>query len=195
MKKSIVFGMAGAAVGLFASLSQANASINLILNPTFNTSDFTDWSVTGASAAVVPSAGTGFSNAAQFGDTIDTVSQTVSTVAGDTYDVSYYFKITNTSQSPDNSFDVTFGGQTLGSGTDSFFPNYAELIEPVTASGPSSTIDFTGTSSGGNIFVSNVVVTDEGVVPEPSTVAVLSIAGVGLAGLILSRRRQRSHTY
>ena len=187
--------MAGAAVGLFASLSQANASINLILNPTFNTSDFTDWSVTGASAAVVPSAGTGFSNAAQFGDTIDTVSQTVSTVAGDTYDVSYYFKITNTSQSPDNSFDVTFGGQTLGSGTDSFFPNYAELIEPVTASGPSSTIDFTGTSSGGNIFVSNVVVTDEGVVPEPSTVAVLSIAGVGLAGLILSRRRQRSHTY
>jgi len=190
MKKSTFFGMAGAAAGLFTSLSQANATINLILNPTFNPG-FTDWVVTGASATVVPSSGPGFSNAAEFGNTVDTLSQAVPTISGDSYEVSFYFKITDTSESPNNSFDVTFGGQTLASATDSLFPNYAQLLTTITASGPSSTLDFTGTNAAGNILVSNVVVSDNGVVPEPSTVIALSAASLGLTGMVLCRRKQK----
>jgi len=120
----------------------------------------------------------------------DTISQTLTTVSGDTYTISYFVAGTHS-----NSLTVAFGSSTLFSGV---IPNsgvssasdYMEYIFTTTATSNSTPLTFSGLRGtgdlGGGLLLDDVSVTDSSV-PEPSSVLLL---GTGVIGLLETIRRK-----
>jgi hypothetical protein len=127
--------------------------------------------------------------------TVNTLSQTVTTVPGQTYTFSFWLADTNP-----NPVTVTFGGQTVfngsaptnGTGSAS---NYVNYTYAVTATSASTVITFTGqyTAYGTGTLLDDVSVTPNGVPATPAPRS-LYLCLIGLAGLALYtltvRRRQ-----
>jgi hypothetical protein len=113
------------------------------------------------------------------------LAQDLATVAGQTYTLSFY--LTN-GNGPPNEFDVYWNGalltQVANIGIN--YPGYTAYSMPVTATGSTTSLEFTGMQVIGFLGVDDISVTSA--VPEPGTV-VLMLGG--LAGVVVARRFAR----
>jgi hypothetical protein len=150
---------------------------------------------------VTPQSGVGFAQftAGANGDDCG-IAQTFSTLAGETYEVSFYLGRNTSNRAPTIDVDVfagTDGRDTTGSGTladESYFINWEQDTWQLqtftfTAASELTTIRFLEPSTSNTVSVGPVLDTIQiSLVPEPST---LCLAVLGLVGLIGFRRRKR----
>jgi hypothetical protein len=152
------------------------------------------WVVTAGTGAIcndVTFAGCGNAGPAHTGDqmafldwsnTLDTTTQTVATVAGQNYTISYWL-----ASSQANFLEVTFGGSTLFDGTAptdgvGSSSDYVHFAFDATATSTSTALAFSGQRTvGGEILLDDVSVTTT---PEPST---LLLTGLCLVAVVLCR--------
>jgi hypothetical protein len=190
--RSCLFGLAVAAL----AASGAQSATNLLTNGSFETGDFTGWTLvadtsftgvlhTGASfAGRIYNAedGSYFASLGEPGDD-GTLSQTFADVAGKTYESSFYFA--SDGNTP-NDFGVTGpGGLSLPTETDVGVQSYFFLAGSFVGSG-SDTITFNFRNDPGLLSLDNVQVF---AVPEPATWAMM-LVGIGGLGAVLRSRRK-----
>jgi hypothetical protein len=215
MRKALAaLGMAA----LFAGAGMPAVAANIVTNGDFETDDAalasssvigyaTGWTLSGSAAVQ----GT-FSNSGVDGGTASALlgngsfSQTLTTVAGVTYNISFWVGVDDPDLGIDSSavFDATFGGTDLLSGQSVFVSNgvtgadvgpavnsagFEEFTASEVASGTSTTLSFTGSITGGDgpWYLDDVdVEATSTAAPEPSSLLLLLSV---LAGLSLMRRR------
>jgi hypothetical protein len=104
------------AIGIAVAATSQLVSANLIVNPGFETGDFTGWTVSPAvslsSLAVVASSAHSGTYTVSFGASgvdLDVISQSIATTQGTLYELSFWLEIANTN----NEFQVSFGGVTV----------------------------------------------------------------------------------
>ena len=218
MRKAFdILALTFSAAVLFAPAARA---ANIVLNPGFEDDDAssgavtppTDWDVTAVNGIAYAGVEQGFANSGNNAAYIayGTLSQTLPTVIGTPYTVSFFVGIDDGKMltDPNATFTASFGGQDLFGGVPlvpgppfpgSFLqcpnvasPCSAETTDTFTATSAATVLSFTGltTLSGSTQafwYLDDVDVEPLSVaVPEPSGMLML---GVALAGLGLARRR------
>jgi hypothetical protein len=190
--KMILGLMASAALAMVPAVASA---AELVTNGGFETGDFTGWTQFGATDNTGVSTSDVHSGdfAAYFGAVRNTggITQTLNTVIGQTYTISMWAQ--GDAGAP-NFGSVMFGGQTLVTTTDN--PGFPYQLLTYTAVATSALTDLTYTfrHDPAYFYVDDVSVTGlAGAVPEPASWA-LMIAGVGVAGGALRRRRSAGTT-
>jgi hypothetical protein len=197
MKRFVRWGVVAVAVlGLVIGAAEpAKAGGNLVMNGDFATGDFTDWTLTGDTAFVFVSGSPGNFVAALtttgLGDGL--LSQSLATVAGQQYDVS--FALAGDGTTP-NSLAVSLGATTVTAFTDVPGPPTPLVTYSfdVIASAAPSVLKFDFVDTPGFLFLTNISVTAvSGAVPEPATVV---CAGQGALMLLVGyfwRKNRKSH--
>lgn len=190
---SILKLLFGIAIALMVSSRLLSA--NLIVNPGFETGDFTGWTVSPAaslsSIAVVSGNAHSGTYAASFGATgveLDVISQTIATTPGTRYNLSFWLEIVNRN----NEFQVSFGSVTLlhlidtGSVNN---PRYRQFRFSPRATGSSTTLGFAGLNPPSFTYLDDVSVIPSSSVSDSGSTAMLS--SVTALALFVARRRFR----
>lgn len=195
-----------------AFLASSASAGNIVLNGAFTTGDLTDWTehsctvgcdVAGWFAGAFPSepgapsdttfgaanacVGVGCNDAT----TGDWISQTLSTIASQTYTLTFLYRAGDNSGT--NELNVLWNGSLLSGGS---------IIDPtpeytwqqytfggLTATGGSTVLEFTGRQDPAVLFLTDISVTPDGdTAPEPAS---LLLVGGGLAGMAMVARHLR----
>jgi hypothetical protein len=168
---------------------------NLVTNCGFETGSFSGWTVTAAAQGsnLIVALGTSFVNSgtfgAGFGATMppfeDMISQSIPTVAGQAYDISFFLE--NFDVGP-NQFTAMFDGTTLLSLTNSGPFGYTEFTDIVTATSSSTTLSFAAYQVPSFFGLDDISVVPAATpVPEPASFALLG--GAMLVFGVVCRRR------
>ena len=167
---------------------------NLVKNCGFETESFTGWTETpatsGSDFTVENDAHSG-NFAAFFGALTpeDTISQSIPTIAGDAYSISFF--LMNQEETPiENQFNAMFGSTNLLSLTDSGSFGFTEFTDTVVATGSSTTLSFAAFQVPAHFILDDVSVlpvTPVTAVPEP---AALMLLGSALFAFGVTRRRR-----
>ena len=187
-------------------LATSATAADLVVNGGFTTGDFSGWNnPTGAwfiggvgsdpgaptdtsFAASTACTGAGCNDAASG----NTLSQTLNTVAGTTYVLTFYydpgphqggvFGLTT-------ELEVFWNGASVDTITNPTMDTWSQYsVAGLTASGTSTTLEFTGRADESSLFLTDVSVT----APEPMTLTLIGggLLGLGALGTILRRRRK-----
>lgn len=177
----------------------AHADSNLVTNGSFETGDFTGWTVSGdltfTGVCDVSTCPGGFAPqdgnyAAYFGPVGDTatISQMIATTPGDTYTLSFY--LANPVGGTPNFFSVTFGNSTFSFTNFGTAFGWQQFEMTTVATGDETSLSFTFRNDPSYWFLDNVTVSQAGgTVPEPGTLALFGSGVLGIAGL--ARRKMR----
>jgi hypothetical protein len=183
------------AVAVAAALLLAGAAAqaaDLVTNGGFEAGNLSGWMTTGPQDFVGadPFAAHSGNFGAFFGpDSAVTLTQSLSTTAGGSYDVSFWLSLQDSAQP--NNFSWSWNGvtQTPSFNNTTGF-DYKEFTALVTASGGSSTLSFSFTDPQSFWLLDDVSVSAHvAAVPEPTTAL---MTGLGLISLALTRRRRKS---
>lgn len=167
----------------------ANANPNLVANGSFETGDFTGWTLVtpdsdsytwvGGASYYPPEDG---NYAAFFGavGSDGTISQTLTTIPGQTYDLTGWYE--NDGLTPNNG-GVLWDGVILGGFTNESSHPWEEFYFSVTGTG-SDSLEFFGRDDPGWWGLDNVSVS----VPEPTSVA---LTALGLLAIVAARRKSK----
>jgi hypothetical protein len=188
MFKSMLFATALAAA---AVTTPAIAATNLVVNGSFETGDFTGWTLTGDTTFVFVTDETGGGGPtdgiyhAAFGpeDGLTYLSQAIATTPGENY--AFRFDLANLDGAP-NEFTFDLGATTLIDLVDSPAFDYATAEGFFTAASSSTTIRFGFYQLPFFFVLDNVSVTS--MVPEPASWALL-VTGFGMVGASMRRRK------
>jgi hypothetical protein len=185
-----------AAAALVFTFAAAPAHAELVTNGGFETGDLTGYTVDPAGIGFVgadaesPYAGTyGAYFAGTDPSAPDTISQTLQTIPGATYRVSFFLQ-NEEADVLDNMFLARFANVALLDLSNAAAFGYRQFSSDVTATGNQSVLSFTGYNAPAAFDLDNVSVTSIAPVvsvPEPGTAILL---GIGLAGLLHRRRRE-----
>ena len=173
---------------------QARADQNLVVNGSFATGDFTGFTLSGDTGQVFvagnPNIGSPsmFAAALTTSSAVGTLSQSLNTVAGQEYTVS--FMLQGDGATP-NMFSATLGTTPLVTLTD----------VPATPAATTYTFDYTATASPsvlafnfrddpGYLYLTGISVVPFNAVPEPPAVIGLGMGGLILAGYLWRQRRR-----
>lgn len=163
-----------------------------IVNGGFETGDFTGWTQFGDDSFT--GVGTGVQHSGTHGAFFGAfspggISQTLSTVAGLTYEVSFW--LMNADAGTPNLFEFNWdGGAVELSLNDAPATGYQPYTFSLTASGTATELRFTSSHATAFYYLDDVTVSTPAVttVPEPGS---LMLAGAALAGLALASRKGR----
>jgi PEP-CTERM motif len=186
--KKILFVLAFAAV-LGASRP---ASADLIVNGSFETGDFTGWTVNAGATGVVtagfdglvPEDGTFFAALGNVGG-LGTLSQTFNTTAGATYELSYW--LSSDGATP-NEFATQIDGVTVIDQVNIPQTGYINYIFDFVSAGPTSTVTFFERNDPAYLGFDNISVNGRSV-PEPSAIALFGVGAIGLVAALRKRRK------
>jgi hypothetical protein len=177
----------------------AHADNNLVTNGSFETGDFTGWTLSGdttftgvCNASTCPG---GFppedgTYAAYFGPVGDTatISQMIATTPGDQYSLSFY--LANPVGGTPNYFDVTFGNSSFSFTNFGTAFTWQQFTLTTVATTDQTQLSFTFRNDPSYWFLDNVTVQQSGgTVPEPGTLALFGSGVLGIAGI--ARRKFR----
>jgi hypothetical protein len=166
------------AAALLAFATSANAAVNLVANPGFETGDFTGWTVSAAFVANDPPgayAGNYYARI-HLDFPYDFISQNIPTTAGHTYQIDYYLK----SQIGGEFHAEWNGSQVFGTSTSGQTFDYTLYSFQLPATSASTLLEFQGWSEDGNYALDNVSVIDVTPVPEPASLSILAIGAVAI---------------
>lgn len=119
-------------------------------------------------------------------DNEDTLSQTLATTSGQSYDFSFWLKNVGAPAF----FSAAFGGTTLLTLTPTASFDYTRYSYRVTATSDATDITFRGSNPPDHLHLDDVSVTVAGGVPEPGVWGMM-IVGFGTAGVAARTRRSR----
>jgi hypothetical protein len=190
------------AVVLFAlcSVGFVYADSNLVTNGSFETGDFSGWTLSGDSSFVgvcnVSTCPGGFAPqdgnfAGYFGPVGDTatISQNIATTPGDSYSLSFY--LANPEGGTPNYFAVTFGTSTFSFSNFGVAFGWQQFTLTTLATSDQTPLSFTFRNDPSYWFLDNVSVQPSGgTVPEPGTLVLFGSGALALAGV--ARRRFRA---
>jgi len=180
LRKSQFFAATLLALGSLGSLP---AQANLVTNGGFETGDFTGWgngfnAVWDGVDGLAPQSG---SFAAFFGNPggISTISQSLSTVAGTLYSISFWLQneADVTGNAVPNSFEFDWDGVTQMSLTNAPGSGYTEYTFQLVASGATTNLAFNFSQTAAFWDFDSVVV-EAATVPEPGSLPLLAVGGV-----------------
>jgi hypothetical protein len=167
----------------------AGNGTNLVTNGSFETDSLSGWTVGGNSAVVsagpqlfVDAKSESGTYAAAFGSmgSDGTLSQTIATTAGKTYTLSFWLQ--NEAAGADD-FKATWNGQTLLSLTNAAKSGYTQYTYTVTATGSSSTLQFSARNDPSQWDLDNV-----SLVLPTLTSATVAISGTATEGQTLTAK-------
>lgn len=181
------------ALPLMLGCVASTAHANLVTNGDFSTGDFTGWTVNDPSGSLDAS-----TYDAEFGPatnydvppaTPSTISQSISTANGRTYSIS--FDLSMGMGDGGNFFQVLEGANPLGQWSNTTVPPSTLYTYFFTASGPTTTIAFSGWNSASWDVLDNVVVNQVSAVPLPAS-GYLMLSALGIVGFMATRRSNKS---
>lgn len=188
--------LAATAAALYCVTAPTSSAQNLVTNGSFETGDFTGWTVTDTNPLttnVGPQGGSTFAGAregnnwANLGSNPATasLSQTFNTTAGESYTFSFSLANDITPPAGGNFFEALFNGVSVLTVTNAAAFGYVDYqFSNLVATGSSSMIEFRY-QHGDDFFRLDAV----SVVPEPSTVSLIVMSTLG--GLVFAYRRSR----
>ena len=185
MKSRIAIFMTTLALVMASSAIPSHA-LNLVTNGGFETGDFSGWSQSGSYMYVLPSNPYSGSFAAALGTptVFGTLSQTISTIPGQDYALS--FVLANSGGT--NAFQAAVNGITVFSEENGGSQSYTSYSNIFTAESASTDIALYARNDSGAFALDDVSV-DLAPVPEPATLLLL---GAGLSGISFLRKRSKS---
>jgi hypothetical protein len=198
------------ATALLLGISAAASATNLVTNGGFETGDLTGWTInpsadlrwevdTNHAPGLVPNSGSFFvetgcvgSECLTYGGPLaNDLSQVLTTVAGQSYTLSFYTSNQTGGAASPSEVNVYWGGTQVVAlnPVPGAVPNYTQYTGTVTASGTLTNLEFLGQQDPSYFALDDVSVVTA--VPLPAS-AWLLLSGLGVGGLgLLARRRQR----